>query len=369
MSLVMESRVQAVRMLTPSQKPPKLLGFAIDSPQAEMAVSGSHVVLQGWVLGLEAAAVAVRILTKEGVLREVAVKQPRPDVAQAFPSVPEADFCGFWEQIEFSILPSLELELEVVLKTGECVPLGMILLQDGAQALGAAAHKPFGEDQSSVRLAIAYQYIQGDGLEVGALHSPLPLPGVARVKYVDRGSVEELRRQYPELNDKPLVNVDIVDNGEVLSTVADGSQDFVIANHFLEHCQNPIQTVQNLLRVMKPGGILYMAVPDKRYSFDAPRPITTVDHLVEEYLQGTERTERSHYEEWVRFVHHVDEPVEAGRQVKDLMEMKYSIHFHVWTPAALLELVMTMKSQLHFNFEIDLFVQNGNEMIFILRKT
>ena len=37
------------------------------------------------------------------------------------------------------------------------------------------------------------------GIEIGALHHPLPVPPEARVRYVDRMPVSELRRQYPEL--------------------------------------------------------------------------------------------------------------------------------------------------------------------------
>ena len=92
------------------------------------------------------------------------------------------------------------------------------------------------------------------------------------MKYVDRMTVAELRRQYQELAGDPLVETDIIDNGEQLTTIRDETQDFVIANHFIEHCQNPIQTFQNLFRVLKPGGVLYVAVPDKRFTFDADRP-------------------------------------------------------------------------------------------------
>ena len=62
--------------------------------------------------------------------------------------------------------------------------------------------------------------------------------------------------------------MDVIDNGETLQTLPDARQDFVVANHFLEHCQDPIGTIVNHFRVLKPGGVLFMAVPDKRWSFD-----------------------------------------------------------------------------------------------------
>ena len=40
--------------------------------------------------------------------------------------------------------------------------------------------------------------------------------------------------------------VDVVDDGETLATVAGGDrQDFIVANHFLEHTENPIGTIEH----------------------------------------------------------------------------------------------------------------------------
>ena len=122
------------------------------------------------------------------------------------------------------------------------------------------------------RIAVAKKFITGAGIEIGALHSPLPLPPDAKARYVDRMAVPDLRRQYPELNALNLVDIDIIDDGERLDSIRDATQDFVIANHFIEHCQNPLLALRNMLRVLKPGGILYLAIPDKRFTFDADNP-------------------------------------------------------------------------------------------------
>jgi predicted SAM-dependent methyltransferase len=68
-------------------------------------------------------------------------------------------------------------------------------------------------------------------------------------------SASQLKQTYPELGDYGLVEVDIVDDGENLSSVLDASVDFIIANHMIEHCQNPIFAIENWLRVLKLGGI------------------------------------------------------------------------------------------------------------------
>jgi predicted SAM-dependent methyltransferase len=215
------------------------------------------------------------------------------------------------------------------------------------------------------RREVARRYLRGDGIEIGALHNPLEVPRSAHVRYVDHLTVNELREHYPELADEPLVDVDVVDDGERLATIGDTTQDFVIANHFLEHCEEPLGALGNMIRVLRPGGVLYLAVPDKRYTFDVDRPVTTTDHLLQDHREGPEASRRSHYEEWARLVDKVDAP-EAHATA--LLERGYSIHFHAWTQAELLELLQTGARELMLEFDIELMLKNGHEVIFVLRK-
>ena len=216
------------------------------------------------------------------------------------------------------------------------------------------------------RESIAATFLRGDGIEIGALHQPLRVPKAARVRYVDRMTVADLRRQYPELAASPLVHTDIIDDGERLATVAAGTQDFVIANHFLEHCQNPVLTLQNLFRVLKTNGVLYLAVPDKRFTFDVDRPCTTAEHVMRDYTEGPERSKLEHFEEWSRLVNKRVGHAQVAEEVRRLIDMDYSIHFHVWGAAELLELMVTIQRVMRF--EVELFLRNGMETILILRK-
>jgi len=226
---------------------------------------------------------------------------------------------------------------------------------------------PFGPTIDDTRRAVAAAFLRGDGIEIGALHHPLVVPRAARVTYVDRMNVAELRRQYPELANEPLVETQIVDDGETLATIGEATQDFVIANHFIEHCENPLLTVRNLLRVLKGGGIVFMAVPDKRFTFDVDRPGTTLDHILRDFSEGPEWSKRQHYEEWTRLVNKRTDTSEVNAEVQHLIDMKYSIHFHVWSATELLELVQAL--QRIEQFELELFLRNGMESLIILRKT
>jgi predicted SAM-dependent methyltransferase len=215
------------------------------------------------------------------------------------------------------------------------------------------------------RREIAKRYLRGEGIEIGALHNPLEVPNSARVRYVDHLSVQELREHYPELADEPLVDVDVVDDGERLSEIANATQDFVIANHFLEHCEDPLGALGNMIRVLRPGGVVYLAVPDKRYTFDADRPVTPTEHLLRDHREGAEGSRRGHYEEWARLVDKVEKP-EAHATA--LLESGYSIHFHAWTQTELLEVLRTAADELELDFDVELMLKNGLEVIFVLRR-
>jgi SAM-dependent methyltransferase len=219
---------------------------------------------------------------------------------------------------------------------------------------------------SHVRNALATKYLSGDGIEIGALHKPLPMPRKARVRYVDRMTAADLRRHYPELATWDLVDPDIIDDGERLETVADNSLDFVVANHFIEHTEDPLGAIGNHLRVLKPGGVIFMAVPDKRRTFDRDRQVTTIDHLVRDHRDGPEISRAQHYGEWARDVDHADD-VPAHAQA--LMEQAYSIHFHVWTRDAFYDLLEHARTHEHLPFSIEQAVENGFEFIVVLRKT
>ena len=218
-----------------------------------------------------------------------------------------------------------------------------------------------------VRKQIASHYLSGQGIEIGALHSPLKVPTNIKVSYVDRMSVAELRKQYPELEQQELVDIDIIDDGENLLSIADSSVDFVIANHMIEHCQNPIGTIKQHLRVLKTGGILYMAIPDMRYTFDRDRQLTSLDHLIRDYNDGSEWSMYQHFEEWSRLVDKVPES-QVESSVKRLIDINYSIHFHVWTQIEFLELLLYCKKH-YFNFELELLQRNGIEFIVVIKKS
>jgi len=220
------------------------------------------------------------------------------------------------------------------------------------------------------RAEFAARYLFGEGLEIGPLHLPLKMPAHARARYVDRMPVERLREEYPELAGWDLTPVDAIDDGERLETIPEESQDFVVANHFLEHCENPIGTIETHLGKLKPGGVLFYAVPDKRYTFDFRRPVVELEHMVVDHEEGPDGSRREHYEEWSRLVLAEDnEPAEqALSRARDLEAAGYSIHMHAWTQAEFLAMVLECRRRFEQGFEIEAAARQGIEFVVVLRK-
>ena len=218
------------------------------------------------------------------------------------------------------------------------------------------------------RRSLAAKYLRGDGIEIGALHNPLRTK--ARVKYVDRLSRAELLRHYPELAVVRVVDPDIVDDGETLTKIPDGSQDFIIANHFIEHCENPIGTLQTFAAKLRARGVVYMVVPDKKHTFDRRRPSTTFEHLETDYGDNGAGSRWEHYCEFAKLACFA-EPISEERATevaKKQMADRYSIHFHVWTLLEFKDFLEQARERFFPGLIILDSVANGDEGIFILQR-
>lgn len=219
------------------------------------------------------------------------------------------------------------------------------------------------------RLTVVDRHLRGSGIEIGALQDPIPLPRGARARYLDIAPTSELRRRHPRKARRHLVEVDIVDDGERLATIADSSQDWVASNHFLEHCEDPIGALRNMLRVVRPGGIVYISVPDMRHTFDRNRAPTTLEHLVGDHEGGPAASRRSHYEEVVAVSMAIEDPQHQATAVAELMAQDYRIHFHCWSQREFLALLSALQNRPGFpRFDVREFVANEAEMVVVLER-
>ena len=181
--------------------------------------------------------------------------------------------------------------------------------------------------------------LSGKGLEIGPLHRPMVRHDGMDIDYIDRCTVAELREHYPELNELPLVEPDIIGDAETLDGVADNAYDFLISAHVIEHMKNPIGAFKQWARVVKQGGLIYLIVPDKRITFDKQRVRTTLAHMVLDYSKPSDERDFEHYLDYAIHVDGKSDVGEALLHAEDLLARDYSIHFHVFMPSDIVALI------------------------------
>jgi hypothetical protein len=112
-----------------------------------------------------------------------------------------------------------------------------------------------------------------------------------------------------------------------------------------------------------------MAIPDKRYTFDMYRPLTSYTHLLEEHeIYPSKKFYAKHCQEIVKLTEGVKKKQEIEDRVQALVDTNYSIHHHVWTQKELIEFFYKTAGEFSLNIEVEAMVNNIHEVIFVIRK-
>ncbi|MCH6258215.1 class I SAM-dependent methyltransferase [Puniceicoccaceae bacterium K14] len=204
--------------------------------------------------------------------------------------------------------------------------------------------------------SIGYEYLSGKGVEIGAFCEPAPLGKQCEVSYFDAITAEEAAEKFPEIDPAGLVKVELlgdIDKRGLRDAIAEGSLDFIIANHVIEHVANPIAMLEDMVRAVKRGGVVVLTAPDKRFTFDHERSLTTFDHLREEFEEEVDHVTDEHY---MDFLGHVGKHVfeEPGRDIQKDVEFVRGRreHAHVWDSQSFLSFVEAAASLLGIEFEL-----------------
>ncbi|MDQ0996857.1 putative SAM-dependent methyltransferase [Phyllobacterium ifriqiyense] len=131
----------------------------------------------------------------------------------------------------------------------------------------------------------------GFGLEVGPSYNPLlPKSKGYNVETVDYADAATLRRKY-SANASQIEEVDYVSDGSSLLELIGQKEryDFVFASHVIEHVTDIVRFIQDCEALLKPTGVLVLAVPDKRFCFDTLRPVSTVGAALQAYIEKRTR--------------------------------------------------------------------------------
>jgi predicted SAM-dependent methyltransferase len=218
--------------------------------------------------------------------------------------------------------------------------------------------------------------LEGYGIEIGALHNPLPVTENMHVLYVDTLSTAELMIKYPNLSDK-IVQVDLILNALRLEAIKEESLDFIIANHLLEHLSNPLSAIEIWHRKLKRGGMLYIALPKCNMTFDKYRQITSWDHILWDYINDPsvekEKTDIIHIADMLSSMKK-DGVLEKKILDKDIHnEAKilydsndHGVHYHTWNSQS--SFLFFQKVSEMFRSKIIKVADNEHEIIYLLQK-
>ncbi|WP_292382912.1 methyltransferase domain-containing protein [Mesorhizobium sp.] len=132
---------------------------------------------------------------------------------------------------------------------------------------------------------------RGFGLEVGGSYGALVRKSLGfNVETFDHADADTLRQKYKNI-DSPIEDVTYVSDGRGLFDIIGKPDryDFIVASHVIEHVTDIVRFLQDCSALLKPSGVLVLAVPDKRYCFDVLRPVSTVGQALQAYAEKRTR--------------------------------------------------------------------------------
>lgn len=126
-------------------------------------------------------------------------------------------------------------------------------------------------------------------IEIGPSHAPIAPRSAGWdttvVDHADRQGLVAKYRRDSSVDTSRIEDVDHVWTQGTLDALfpeeSHGTHDLLIASHVIEHFPDPVGVLRAAERLLRPdGGVVSLAVPDKRYCFDFFRPPTTTGKLL-----------------------------------------------------------------------------------------
>lgn len=158
------------------------------------------------------------------------------------------------------------------------------------------------------------------GIEIGPFHSPLTPKrdgyNCLVMDVFDLATLKKMARENVGISEEQcelLEDVDLLGSSTHIDKVVEqhgklGQFDYLVSSHNFEHLPNPIRFLQGCAKVLKPGGMLSMAIPDRRACYDYFRPATPLSAWLEAYFADRNQPTltQNFDEKWVRasYDHH-----------------------------------------------------------------
>lgn len=139
---------------------------------------------------------------------------------------------------------------------------------------------------------LAFCNLDGLGLEIAPSFNPiLPKSQGYRVETLDHldkaGLIEKYTGHNVDLEKIEEPNY-IWRGGSYVDAIGKKEYyDFIIASHIIEHTVDIIGFLNDCMKLLRSGGVLSLAIPDKRACFDYFRPISTIADAIDSHGGGT----------------------------------------------------------------------------------
>jgi len=169
-------------------------------------------------------------------------------------------------------------------------PTGRPAIQQTGRVTVPLDRNPLGRRDKALALVDR----RGAGLEIGPSHNPIaPKAEGFDVHVIDHLDAPGLREKYAghPVDLSQIEEVDFVWRGEPLPDLVGGRAryDWIIASHVFEHLPDPVSFLAGCEQVLRPGGVVSLVIPDKRYCFDHFRPVTTTGAVLDAYVRRQAR--------------------------------------------------------------------------------
>ena len=117
-----------------------------------------------------------------------------------------------------------------------------------------------------------------------------------------------------------------------LSQIRDETYDFVMSSHVIEHIANPIRALKEWRRTLKPCGMAIFVVPHRDYTFDHHRPLTKLQHMIEDFERSVGEDDQTHLQETLDLIDYSMIPYDHDKLMalgRDVLNTR-SLHHHTF---------------------------------------
>ena len=212
----------------------------------------------------------------------------------------------------------------------------------------------------------AFNLLKGTGIEIGALSNPFDLD--ANVLYADTVTPDVMAEQLKKNEGKVYLERKLVDVSILLEApfynfkdIESNSLDFCVSSNVIEHHPNPIYFLLEQFRVIKPGGHVYVKIPNKEVTYDRSRISTPISYLEnkfinfnfsDEYMRALDIVKNS-----VGHLDYLGQGEEMARSITNQRDGHH--HFFVFDPESTLEMINILKKYQTFRL-VFLNIEAGN---------